>query len=703
MSVSKDIRLSVIAETSKYRQEIAKTGTYTAKQLNAASLSFAREATKAQAKAASAAKAGAKEAESAWKDVGSTLKAALGVQALKGAVTGVYQYLDGIHSARAETIAMATAAGVSAASLSSLQAAAERTGADFGEMVKEIEQTEGATAKQAKAQELLARNIGATPIAEWNAHLKQTGRLLDEDAVRATKEWTQATHELKGVLEQTALELSTAFDVTGKIEDFSLGMTFAIATGVEGFTVLTERVKRFADIANMLARGDLFGANAAWLDGLTTIDDDLARMATAGLKAAQELHGSRAALDGVGASAAAAAGDLGRTAAQANRVAQSATSINDAMRQLEGIVLDASEGLLTEEQKLGLAYDERLQKIDEIIRATQLAGATAEQMATLNLAGQEAQTAALGEYQRALEAVNEERAESAQAIDQEVTAAMALYHGLKLATEEHANATEASKAFWSEASEAAGPYIAILNQIGSAFLDLTELAIEHHRRNAQSARAMIDDRRAQEADLQAQILAGMDEQERAYAELQIARLQTTAAAAENEYRTQSQAGMRAFRANQLLQTGLIAINSAAALMATFAQTGAPPAPGGYAAIAGVAAAQTAATVGVWAVQPPQFDAGFPGFSMGPTNYQATLDEGEGVANRRGMSALGGPDGMDELNRTGHLPAQGMQSANLYVDSRMMGQFMAREAGRGRAFTKAMRRKGYRPGVRMEGR
>jgi hypothetical protein len=676
MSVSKDIRLSVIAETAAYRQEIAKTGTYTAKQLNAASLSFAREATKAQAKAASAAKGAAKEAESAWKDVGSTLKAALGVQALKGAVTGVYQYLDSVHAARAETIAMATDAGVSAASLSSLQAAAERTGADFGAMVEEIKAAEGATAKQAKAQELLARNIGSTPIAEWNQHLANTGRLLDDEAVRATKEWTQATAELKGVLEKTALELSTAFDVTGKIEDFSLGMTFAIATGVEGFRVLAERVTAFRDVVAQLSRGDLFGANAAWLDGIASIDDDLARMATAGLKAAQELHGSRAALDGVGASAAAASGNLGRTATQAGRVAQQAAQINDAMRQLEGIVLDASEGLLTEEQKLGLAYDERLQKIDEIIRATQLAGATAEQMSTVTLAGQEAQTAALGEYQRALEALN-----------------VQLVEEIAPATAE----------FWQNAQSEAAVYIESIRQVMAATSQLVELAIDGHARNAQSARAMIDDRRAQEADLQAQILAGMSEQERAYAELQIARLQVTAEAAENEYRTQARAGMRAFRANQILQTGLIAINSAAALIATFAQVGAPPAPGGYAAIAGVAAAQTAATVGVWAVQPPQFDAGFPGFTMGPTNYAATLDEGEGVANRRGMSAIGGPEAMDELNRTGRLPAQGMQSARLYVDSRQLGEWVADEMGRGRTMTKAMRRKGYRPGVRMENR
>lgn len=750
MSVAKDIRLSVIAETSKYRQEIAKTGTYTAKQLNAASLSFAREATKAQAKAASAAKAGAKEAESAWKDVGATLKTALGFSALKGAVTGIYSYIDGIHAARAETIALSEATGISVGTLGTLQAAVERAGGDFKfveggledfgermfdfsrgageakeafellnvkvkdgkgqlrdtdsvlrEVITKMQGVENAATKNAIAQQLfsdagnrLNAVLGDSSLAEWNKYAEETGKILDDEAIRATKEWTQATSELQGVLKKTAVELLSTFDVSGLIKDFTLGLVFAKEVTALSFEDMTKRANIFFGALKKQASGDIFGA---WSDAALLFQDGSADILQAAIANTREFDRLR---DTVGQ----AGEEVAKTGTKLGRMSDDADKAHDALYALADAHRKAAQAAMAQ-------VDAAQGQADRMIGAErELAAMNRE----FHYARMDQEDQAIAAYGERIEALNE-----IEAVLGASHRSTALRHGIEMqmiqevteaqlqdvldVREARAAAHEAELAHFAAVTEASAVYVTAIQQVIAATSQMVELAIDGHQRNAQSARAMIDDRRAQEADLQAQILAGMSEQERAYAELQIARLQVTAEAAEDEYRTQARAGMRAFRANQILQTGLIAINSAAALIATFAQVGAPPAPGGYAAIAGVAAAQTAATVGVWAVQPPQFDAGFPGFSMGPTNYRATLDEGEGVANRRGMSALGGPEGMDELNRTGRLPTQGAQSARLYVDSRQLGEWVADEMGRGRTMTKAMRRKGYRPGVRMENR
>lgn len=721
MTAARDVRVSVVAETSRYREEIAKTGAYTAKQLNQATRQFAAETLKATAKVAAEHKSSAKEAQRAWSDVGDTIKGALGFQALKAAATGIYQYVDALHAARAETIGLSQATGIGLETLGAFRAAAGQAGASFDEIQGGIEDfgermfdfalgggeakeafeqlgikvldangnlrqtdvvlrevtagmqaTKNEAQKNAYAQQLfsdagnrLNAVLGDAPLEDWIKYAKQTGQVITNDAVKATQEWTRVTNELSEVVRKSFDDLASATDATSKIERFTLGLTFAVAALGEAFNVASERVARFADIGAKLAAGDLFGANASWWKGMTTFDDDLQRVVNAGTEAAYALFEARDAIEGAGTVAESAGKKVGKLGGGLRSAAQDAATINRAMDELQKIVIDASASVITEEQRVGLAYQERLEAIDQIIAETKRAGVTAEQMATVEIGAQEAATAALLEYQAALAALTEQV---------ETEAAPALV----------------------DTYEAAEPYI---ESIADASQALTQIIIDGHARRAASHRDAIDRMKSVEDSFTTRMNENLTAQNQAHYLALQARLQADIEASEEGLAQQQRGALRAFRAQQALAQAVVLTQSPAALMQMFAQLGTPPAPGGYVAIASVAAATAAQSAAIWAQPPPQFDAGFPGFTQGPTNYAAVLDEGEGVANRRGMSALGGPEGMDELNRTGRLPmAQGIQEVALNVDSRTMGRWMASEVRRGRELTQSLQKKGHRPGV-----
>lgn len=721
MTAARDVRVSVVAETSRYREEIAKTGAYTAKQLNQATRQFAAETLKATAKVAAEHKSSANEAQRAWSDVGDTIKGALGFQALKAAATGIYQYVDALHAARAETIGLSQATGIGLETLGAFRAAAGQAGASFDEIQGGIEDfgermfdfalgggeakeafeqlgikvldangnlrqtdvvlrevtagmqaTKNEAQKNAYAQQLfsdagnrLNAVLGDAPLEDWIKYAKQTGQVITNDAVKATQEWTRVTNELSEVVRKSFDDLASATDATSKIERFTLGLTFAVAALGEAFNVASERVARFADIGAKLAAGDLFGANASWWKGMTTFDDDLQRVVNAGTEAAYALFEARDAIEGAGTVAESAGKKVGKLGGGLRSAAQDAATINRAMDELQKIVIDASASVITEEQRVGLAYQERLEAIDQIIAETKRAGVTAEQMATVEIGAQEAATAALLEYQAALAALTEQV---------ETEAAPALV----------------------DTYEAAEPYI---ESIADASQALTQIIIDGHARRAASHRDAIDRMKSVEDSFTTRMNENLTAQNQAHYLALQARLQADIEASEEGLAQQQRGALRAFRAQQALAQAVVLTQSPAALMQMFAQLGTPPAPGGYVAIASVAAATAAQSAAIWAQPPPQFDAGFPGFTQGPTNYAAVLDEGEGVANRRGMSALGGPEGMDELNRTGRLPmAQGIQEVALNVDSRTMGRWMASEVRRGRELTQSLQKKGHRPGV-----
>ena len=105
-----------------------------------------------------------------------------------------------------------------------------------------------------------------------------------------------------------------------------------------------------------------------------------------------------------------------------------------------------------------------------------------------------------------------------------------------------------------------------------------------------------------------------------------------------------------------------------ALLAAMAYLG-PASPGAAAAITGPAVlAQTAV---VLAQKPPQFaDGGM----VTPDHHLISAQPGEAVISRRGVAALGGPTGIESLNRG--MQAGSNITANIVLERRIIGHAVA---------------------------
>jgi hypothetical protein len=134
---------------------------------------------------------------------------------------------------------------------------------------------------------------------------------------------------------------------------------------------------------------------------------------------------------------------------------------------------------------------------------------------------------------------------------------------------------------------------------------------------------------------------------------------------------QQKAAKAAFIAGQAAATADVIMSSATsymALLTAFAYLG-PTAPIAAAAIVGPSVAANMAVIA--SAKPPQFaDGGM----VTPDHRMISAQPGEAVISRRGVAALGGPTGIDSLNR-------GMQSgqnvtANIVLDRRIIGQAVA---------------------------
>ena len=192
MTVSKDVRLNVIAETRKYQQELAKIPGVTEKQAGLAARRWEKALTdgavraakeqerqavrvrKQQEKAADAAAdaqiKAAKTSGDAWADFGTVFAANLSADAILAAAASIYDFASGIAEARTETINLADATGVSLATLAGLDVAARRVGLtaseitggfeDFGEVMFDFSNESGRAVEAMSALDIDVRKVG---------------------------------------------------------------------------------------------------------------------------------------------------------------------------------------------------------------------------------------------------------------------------------------------------------------------------------------------------------------------------------------------------------------------------------------------------------------------------------------------------------------------------------------------------------------
>ena len=178
---------------------------------------------------------------------------------------------------------------------------------------------------------------------------------------------------------------------------------------------------------------------------------------------------------------------------------------------------------------------------------------------------------------------------------------------------------------------------------------------------------------AQRAEIEAQLEAGEISDHVAEARLTALDLNEERRKKYHDALTKDQrkAAQRAFAVSQAAAVAEVTANGAAAYMALLASM-AYLGPGSPAAAAAITVPAVAAQLALIASnKPPQFaDGGM----VTPDHRMISAQPGEAIISRRGVAALGGPTGIESLNR-------GMQAgrnitANIVLDRRIIGQAVA---------------------------
>jgi hypothetical protein len=118
---------------------------------------------------------------------------------------------------------------------------------------------------------------------------------------------------------------------------------------------------------------------------------------------------------------------------------------------------------------------------------------------------------------------------------------------------------------------------------------------------------------------------------------------------------------------------------------------------------GIGATTAAQIAVISSQQPPPFPVGFPGFTQAGETLPALIEPGEAVTTRAVTEALGGSAEVERMNQGGAVP-QGSQLPPASVDRngllRMLGMLVAEEAGNGRELSRTLggRRSGGLPPV-----
>jgi hypothetical protein len=217
MTISRDVRLNVIAETRKYQQALAKVPGITEKQAGAAARRWEKALTdaavrsakeqsrqavrvrKEQEKAADAAakaqEKAAKDSGNAWADFGNVFAANLSADAIMSAASSIFDFASGIAEARTEAINLADATGISLETIAGLDVAAKRAGLtadeitggfeDFGEVLFDFSNGGGRAAEALSALDVNVEKVGGG--------LRDTDDVLREVLNKLPKVEDQAT------------------------------------------------------------------------------------------------------------------------------------------------------------------------------------------------------------------------------------------------------------------------------------------------------------------------------------------------------------------------------------------------------------------------------------------------------------------------------------------------------------------------------
>lgn len=680
--MSERVVFDIEAETSKYLAEIGKIPGITEKQAALAGVRFGTQLAAGQQRAAMAAKKAAAEAGTAWQGVADHIVGALSADAIMGAARGVFDYAAEIARARTETIQLAQATDLSLETLGAIGEAAARSGVDvsqitggfedFGEVlfdaangggraiealqlldvqvrngagalrdtdevmrevIGKFQAMEDGAAKNAVAQQLfgdagnrLNAVLGDTPLEEWTAAARMSGKVIDEESVAATRRWTQATGELSGALAGFA---GRAFDTfaavsDGPIRNFTTGLIFLgeVAAGVIEESV--RRLGAFAEAIQKAFAGDVVGYVAAYGRLIRTLPGDLADVVV-------EAHAAAEAHRQLGDSLRGASDPLPAFATDLSRVAGAAKDAGASAR-------DAAEGV-------------------DKLREAQVAAQQALRDATAEAIEQDRERTAL--HARELELRAEAEAE-AYAIASEASA--------EYWAEEKARQEKAAQDYRDHLElkrELAFDFAGAVLESGEA---VAAAASEQLRTNYEETRATNKALREQRKALLEQLEAAEDDHTKRAIQREIDRVNSEIFQNKRANEDRAAAMERSAAAAKAFALMQIAINTAQAIMAMLALG--PLAPLGVGAVAIAGATQA----GLVLSEPvPEY---YRGTSAAPDTSAATLHEGEAVATAAAVERIG-RERIDAANR-GQMSTSGSGGGSVYLDSYEVGRALAHE-------------------------
>ena len=397
MTISRDVRLNVIAETRKYQQEMSKIPGVTEKQAGIAARRWEKALTdaatraakeqdrqavrvrKAQEKAADAAAdaqiKAAKESGNAWAEFGSVFAANLSADAMLSAAESIFEFASGIAEARTEAINLADATGISLETLAGLDVAARRAGLtaneltggfeDFGEVMFDFSNNSG-------------RAVEALSALEINVH-KTDGSLRDTDEV--LREVLNKLPKVADEAKRNAFAQQLFGDAGNRVNaalgdralDDYIGRAKLFGTVIDGEAVAsTERWNAtMADLKmtfEAVGGGlfDFFSANSQTMADLRAVPEVFVQLRAVGVAALEGL--TKQAGDAAAAFQALFAGDF----AEARRRASEALTSEDLLTvsDLARVALEAAK------EYRGLSNE-----LDEASKQTTKTAATSDQLA----------------------------------------------------------------------------------------------------------------------------------------------------------------------------------------------------------------------------------------------------------------------------------------------------------------------------------
>lgn len=722
MTVSRDIRLSVIGETRKYQAAMAQIPGITQREAARAAVRFERELSRAQAAAAKEAEKAARNAIKAWDLVGPAVAASLSVDAIKAAGGFVLDFASNTFEARTEILNLAEATSISTETLAGLEVGVGRVGGNFEEVLGSVEdfgerlfdfsigageakeafellgftaeeakarytdvdgvfrdvlermgQMEDGALKNAVAQQLFSdagNRLNAvfanTTLDEQIALAREYGLVVDDEAAASTREWNAAMSELKGVLGGTATELLDFLNLGQHIRNFALGFVFLREAGVAAFDVLIRRAGEFTEIFRLLSEGELVKANEAWLEFGGTADDALREVNKRATDAAREYFKLTQAVDLT----------TGATGRQTRAVGQLSDQLKKQQQAAAKAAAARAKQLAEEERQMAaiLSANDAIGRTHADATADILSGEEKIQAAfdaridslldAVEAGGsQDAANAAFAEAEarriRDLANLEKDRIKKQRDLEWELDQFL-----MESIAERHRESTRLREEEMQQLLETTTMVQEFAALQIAAFQGVADFFAASSAREVETHKSKLDRLQGQRRDYINEIKRTDDEAARNAARQAKVEVEAKIEAERTKLAEARKSARNAALAQRAGAIFAVGVDSAAAAIKSFAMFGAPPSPVGIAAAAASGLAGAAAIASIISEPLPSFFGGGGRTSArssrlsGDGSYLATLHPEERVLNARATRALG-DEVVSALNE-GLAPLQGLQ-------------------------------------------